>query len=86
MKATLKFIGHIETPYKTIEECPRNIVENGPLCQLVINKNLRDGLLGLSAGKKIWSFWGQFPYLTFASILCNSLTFLLSSLLQLIRF
>jgi tRNA-Thr(GGU) m(6)t(6)A37 methyltransferase TsaA len=53
MKASLKSIGHIETPYKTIEECPRNIEQYGPICRLVINKNLSDGLFGLSAGQKI---------------------------------
>lgn len=53
MKATLKFIGHIKTPYKSMEECPNNINPNGPLCQLVINKDLKDGLLGLTVGQNI---------------------------------
>ncbi len=53
MTATIKFIGHIETPYKTLEECPRNIEKNGPLCQLVIKKELREGLFGLIAGQEI---------------------------------
>lgn len=53
MKATLKFIGHIVTPYNSIEDCPKNIVPNGPLCQLVIDNDFQDGLLGLVPGQKI---------------------------------
>ena len=53
MKAILKFIGHIKTPYTSIEDCPRNIDPNGPLCQLVIGNEFRDGLLGLLPGQKI---------------------------------
>ncbi|MBC8430559.1 MAG: tRNA (N6-threonylcarbamoyladenosine(37)-N6)-methyltransferase TrmO [Desulfobacterales bacterium] len=53
MEAVVKFIGHIETPYKYIDECPRNIESNGPLCSLVVKEELLDGLLGLSAGQEI---------------------------------
>jgi tRNA-Thr(GGU) m(6)t(6)A37 methyltransferase TsaA len=53
MKATLKFIGHIKTPYTSIKDCPRNIDPNGPLCQLVIDNEFKDGLLGLVPGQKI---------------------------------
>lgn len=53
MKATLKSIGHISTPYKAIEDCPKNIVFNGPLCQLIIKDEYKDGLLGLKSGQKI---------------------------------
>ena len=53
MEAVVKFIGHIETPYKYIDECPRNIEPNGPLCSLVVKEELLDGLLGLSAGQEI---------------------------------
>jgi len=53
MEAVVKFIGHIETPYKYIDECPRNIESNGPLCSLVVKEELLDGFLGLSAGQKI---------------------------------
>jgi hypothetical protein len=34
MEAILKFIGHINTPYEAIEDCPNNVDLNGPLCQL----------------------------------------------------
>ena len=53
MDATLEFIGHINTPYKAIEECPNNIDFNGPLCQLVLNEKFKNGLSGLSPGQKI---------------------------------
>lgn len=53
MEAVVKFIGHIETPYKRIDACPRNIESDGPLCSLVVKEELLDGLLGLSAGQKI---------------------------------
>jgi tRNA-Thr(GGU) m(6)t(6)A37 methyltransferase TsaA len=51
--ASLEAIGFIATPYKTLAECPRNIDPQGPLCNLVIRKDLRDGLLGLHVGQKI---------------------------------
>lgn len=50
---SLEAIGHIVSPYQTISECPRNIDPEGPLCQLVIRDDLRDGLLGLSVGQRI---------------------------------
>jgi tRNA-Thr(GGU) m(6)t(6)A37 methyltransferase TsaA len=53
MKATLKFIGYINTPYNSIEECPNNIDPNGPHCQLVIGDDYKEGLLGLVPGQKI---------------------------------
>lgn len=53
MSATLKFIGYINTPYKAIEECPNNIVFNGPLCQLVLDKEFCNGLAGLKPGQNI---------------------------------
>jgi len=53
MKAELQFIGHIETPYNTLDECPRNIDKHGPLCKLVIKDQFKEGLSGLVAGKKI---------------------------------
>lgn len=49
----LKFIGHINTPYKTIEDCPNNVDLNGPLCQLVIDEEFIKGLSGLQQGQKI---------------------------------
>ena len=53
MNAVLKFIGRINTPYKTLEDCPRNIDPTGPLCELVISKDMKDGVSGLIPGKKI---------------------------------
>ncbi len=49
----LKFIGEIKTPYKTVDDCPRNISKDGPLCTLVLNEEYQDGLKGLKAGDKI---------------------------------
>ncbi|MGV7235008.1 MAG: tRNA (N6-threonylcarbamoyladenosine(37)-N6)-methyltransferase TrmO [Nitrosomonadaceae bacterium] len=53
MKATLKYIGHINSPYKAIEDCPNNIDLNGPLCKLVIYEGYINGLSGLQPGQKI---------------------------------
>ena len=52
-QANLEAIGHINTPYKQIADCPRNVDQNGPSCKLVIKDDLRDGLLGLRVGQKI---------------------------------
>ena len=38
MKATVQSIGHIETPYNSLDECPGNIEAEGPICSLVIKK------------------------------------------------
>jgi tRNA-Thr(GGU) m(6)t(6)A37 methyltransferase TsaA len=53
MGYVFKSIGHIKTPYKFIEDCPRNIEANGPMCSLVVNSKFSDGLLGLYAGQEI---------------------------------
>lgn len=53
MQAELTFIGHIETPYKSLGDCPRNIDPNGPLCRLVLKNPYGEGLLGLEAGREI---------------------------------
>jgi len=53
MNTTLKFIGHINTPYNSIEECPNNIDSNGPLCKLVVDDDYKEGLLGLKTGQEI---------------------------------
>lgn len=52
-KAFLHPIGHIQTPYKTLADCPRNISAGGPRCRLVIDDALLDGLMGLQPGQKI---------------------------------
>lgn len=53
MDATLKSIGYISTPYKTIDDCPKNIDFDGPLCKLIINDDFKEGLLGLQQGQNI---------------------------------
>lgn len=40
MNYKLNFIGHIETPYKNIAECPRNIQPNGPECKNYFRKKI----------------------------------------------
>ena len=49
----LRPIGHINTPYRHLDECPRNIDPEGPDCQVVVNEELAAGLAGLQAGQQI---------------------------------
>ena len=51
--AVIRPIGHIETPYDTIRDCPRNITPDGPLCALVIRDDLIDAMYKLGAGDVI---------------------------------
>lgn len=51
--AELVFIGHIETPYKVLEDCPRNVEPDGPVCRLVLAPGYEQGLLGLRPGRKV---------------------------------
>ncbi|PLY00655.1 MAG: tRNA (N6-threonylcarbamoyladenosine(37)-N6)-methyltransferase TrmO [Desulfuromonas sp.] len=53
MNATLTPIGSIETPYTTLEQCPRNTEPDGPLCKLQLHAELSEALLGLEAGRDI---------------------------------
>lgn len=53
MTAEIKFIGHIQTPYQSVEECPHNIQENGPECILCIDKSYHNALLGLQVDQPI---------------------------------
>jgi len=53
MKPTLRFIGWIETPYRTLSECPGNIDPHGPVCVLHLEQDMQAGLAGLSAGESI---------------------------------
>lgn len=53
MEATVQPIGTIETPYKSVADCPRNITADGPLCRLSVKKELHGALFGLEAGMKI---------------------------------
>ena len=50
---SLNPIGRIRTPYKTLEDCPKNVDPEGPLCELIIDTNLAEGLLGLTQGQEI---------------------------------
>jgi tRNA-Thr(GGU) m(6)t(6)A37 methyltransferase TsaA len=53
MRAEIVFIGRIETPYKTVEECPRNVDRQGPLCRLLVDPPYDEGLMGLEPGRSI---------------------------------
>lgn len=46
-------IGRIETPYRTLEDCPRNVDSDGPPCRLVVDPALAPALLGLKVGQRI---------------------------------
>lgn len=49
----LVVIGRIETPYRRLEDCPRNIDPAGPPCRLHLLPEYADGLLGLEPGRAI---------------------------------
>lgn len=49
----LKFIGKIHTPYQSIDDCPCNIIPEGPLCKITLDKQYQDALLGLKAKQMI---------------------------------
>lgn len=53
MSATIEFIGQIRTPYKSLEDCPRNIDPGGPECELIIRENLKGVAAGLVPGQQI---------------------------------
>lgn len=53
MKGSLRSIGRIKTPYLSLEECPSNIDPDGPLCELQIDEEYVQGLVGLVAGQNI---------------------------------
>jgi len=53
MSPQLRFIGHIETPYRSLAECPRNVEANGPTCRLIVSPPFADALLGLRPGQAI---------------------------------
>ncbi|MDJ0930274.1 tRNA (N6-threonylcarbamoyladenosine(37)-N6)-methyltransferase TrmO [Breoghania sp.] len=53
MTAELKFIGHIETPYKDPSECPRNISLDGPQCTIILDPDYHEGLTSLEVGQHI---------------------------------
>lgn len=53
MVLTLEPIGHIETPYNSLEECPRNIDPQGPECLLCLDESVTDACMGLEIGQRI---------------------------------
>ncbi|WP_421903623.1 SAM-dependent methyltransferase [Maridesulfovibrio sp.] len=53
MNADLKSIGHIATPYNTVDECPANIDFNGPDCRLLLDEEYKAGIKGLKPGESI---------------------------------
>lgn len=53
MTATLQCIGQIRTQYQTLQECPRNIDPQGPVCQLVVEQDYSAGMTGLVVGQRI---------------------------------
>lgn len=53
MENNLIVIGHVETPYKKLEDCPRNIDFKGPECRLVLRDKYEEGILGLHTGDQI---------------------------------
>ena len=53
MTATLRYIGQIRTPYRTLAECPRNVDPNGPECVLEVHPDFAEGLAGLNAGDSV---------------------------------
>jgi len=46
-------IGEIRTPYRRLDECPRNVNGDGPECRLVLEPRYREALDGLQAGNHI---------------------------------
>lgn len=53
MDAELTFIGHIETPYNSLDDCPGNIRPDGPDCKIVLNPAYQSGLMGLDPDQAI---------------------------------
>jgi tRNA-Thr(GGU) m(6)t(6)A37 methyltransferase TsaA len=49
----LQPIGHIETPYKSVDECPKNVDSEGPPCALVLEPPYEEALDGLKVGDQI---------------------------------
>lgn len=51
--ATVRFIGRISTPYRTLDECPRNVDPEGPECRLLLHPELEPALDGLAANSRV---------------------------------
>jgi len=82
MDNKLIFIGTIRTPYKTLEECPHNIDETGPICTLEVDAKYAQGLIGLHSGSNILIlYWLNFarrgvdvgyPYISTTHQMCGT--------------
>lgn len=46
-------IGQIHTPYRRLDDCPRNVSDDGPECRLVIEPHYRQALDGLRPGQRL---------------------------------
>ncbi len=53
MNNELIFIGEIETPYKQLSGCPKNVGIEGAICKVKIYDEYKEGLYGLQKGNKI---------------------------------
>lgn len=53
MSASLHFIGSIQTPYETLDDCPGNVRQDGPECQIILHHDYAPALMGLKAGQTI---------------------------------
>lgn len=53
MNTELKFIGSIKTPYSSLDECPNYIQPDGPMCEISLCDEFKDGLSGLEVGQRI---------------------------------
>ncbi|PMG88344.1 tRNA-Thr(GGU) m(6)t(6)A37 methyltransferase TsaA [Vibrio breoganii] len=53
MTKSLHYIGEIQTPYTSLNECPNNIQPQGPDCQILLSEEFEQGLDGLQVGTNI---------------------------------
>lgn len=53
MNDTLKYIGHINTPYLSIDQCPNNIQPDGEKCFITLKEPFPIGLQGLEVGQSV---------------------------------
>ncbi|PSW21387.1 tRNA (N6-threonylcarbamoyladenosine(37)-N6)-methyltransferase TrmO [Photobacterium sanctipauli] len=53
MTTELNFIGAISTPYTEIHQCPNNIQFDGPLCEVTLYDEFKEGLTGLEDGQQV---------------------------------
>jgi tRNA (adenine37-N6)-methyltransferase len=51
--AGLYFIGTIQTPWRTRQECPKRGSPDGPICSIVVNERWRMGLTDLANYRRI---------------------------------